>query len=51
MDNPEPNVRKRQILQESALPAAPMAMPEQTLIRPRNRVFLLRPFFQWLALR
>jgi hypothetical protein len=50
MSSAEESLRARHILQQSALPAAPMAMPEQVLTRPRRSI-LLRPLFQWLALR
>ncbi|WP_157038108.1 MULTISPECIES: hypothetical protein [Chelativorans] len=50
MSSAEENLRAHHIVQQSALPAAPMAMPEQVLSR-RWRGFLLRPFLQWLALR
>ncbi|WEX10091.1 hypothetical protein [Chelativorans sp. AA-79] len=50
MISADEDLRARHVLQESALPVAPMAMPEQTLTR-RRRGILLRPFFQWLALR
>ncbi len=51
MGSPEESLRVRRAVQESALPAAPMAMPEQVLTRQRVRGLLLRPLFQWLALR
>jgi len=50
MSSAEESLRAHHILQQSELPAAPMAMPEQVLTR-RRRGILLRPFFQWLALR
>lgn len=36
---------------DGALPSAPMAMPEQSLLRERRRGFTLRPLVQWLAFR
>ena len=38
------------ILKRSALPVAPMAMPEQKLVGERHDLFL-RPLLQWLVLR
>ncbi|MCT7377435.1 hypothetical protein [Chelativorans salis] len=40
----------RHLVEESGLPAAPMAMPEQTLVRQRRSLFL-RPLMHWFALR
>jgi hypothetical protein len=51
MGNADTSLRVHHTLQDSALPAAPMAMPEQVLTRQRSRVTFLKPFFQWLALR
>jgi|GEM_PF-3138732 hypothetical protein len=52
MDNPENVSAMRRVLRESELPAAPMAMPEQVLARPRViRVMLLRPLLDWLTPR
>ena len=51
MDNPEKSSRIRSVLQESVLPAAPLSMPEQVLVRQRMRDLLFRPIAQWLALR
>ncbi|WP_159586075.1 hypothetical protein [Chelativorans xinjiangense] len=50
MGVPEGKSRVRHLVEESGLPAAPMAMPEQTLVRQR-RGLLLRPLMQWFALR
>lgn len=41
--------RYRRIAAESALPSAPMAMPEQTLVRHRARTVWIAPFLDWLA--
>ncbi len=51
MDNPENAALPRDLLQQSALPIAPMAMPEQVLVRRRMRGMLLRPLFEWLGAR
>lgn len=52
MDNPENSSATGRILQESALPVAPLAMPEQVLVRARAiRLVFLRPLLQWLGAR
>lgn len=51
MGNPEHASGARRILQQSALPTAPMAMPEQMLLRPRMGMLLIRPLLQWLTPR
>ena len=51
MGNPEQKSAARHALQEFALPVAPMAMPEQMLSRRSRSILLLRPLFQWFALR
>jgi len=40
----------RRIVEESALPDAPMAMPEQSLNRPRMRIASL-PLLNWIVWR
>lgn len=48
---PEGQIRPRRVVAESGLPAAPMAMPEQTLVRQRVRGLFLRPLIEWFAPR
>lgn len=48
---PEGDSRPRYSVSESGLPAAPMAMPEQVLVRPPFRGLLLRPLIEWFVPR
>lgn len=48
---PEGQTRSRHPVEESGLPAAPMAMPEQMLVRQRVRNLFLRPLIEWFAPR
>lgn len=50
MGNLKPRLHMGDVLERSALPHAPMAMPEQALTRKRS-LRVLQPLLQWLAFK
>lgn len=51
MFNVEKQETVRSVIEQSGLPAAAMAMPDQVLVRERMSFFRVRPLFRWLAVR
>ena len=50
MVNGDKRATLRRLIEQSGLPAGPLMMPDQVLVREKKS-FRLRPFIQWLAVR